>query len=154
MDSVQFEKSYNETSASQAKTLVILMAPVFAILTSLLYFHKRRYFVEHLVFSIHFYAFFMIVVSAGVTIVGLTTALILYLLFIPLNSFNWNSLLEYVPGIMIFVYLLIALRRVFGGWWWTTALKSLVLTYAILCIIFLYRFILFFTTIYTMDTGK
>jgi fumarate reductase subunit C len=154
MDSVQFEKSYNETSSSQAKTLVILMAPVFAILTSLLYFYKRRYFVEHLVFSIHFYAFFMIVESLVVALVGLITELISGIFSISLNAEDWDSILSFFPGIVVLVYLFIALKRVFGGSWWATGIKSFALTYAVLYIIFLYRFILFFTTIYTMDTGK
>jgi hypothetical protein len=154
MDSIQFEKSYNETSESESKTLVIIMAPFLAAVTALLYFYKRRYFVEHLVFSIHFYAFFLIIGSAGVFILLLIAERVLPLFHIPLKSIDGDSLLTLIPGSAIFVYFFISLKRVFGGSWFWTAIKSVLLTYSVLYILFLYRFILFFTTIYTMGTGK
>ena len=141
---------YNEATAAQARSLIILMVPMFAALLGILYFRKGRYFVEHLVFSLHFYAFFLVLVSFGILAMEIIMSIVAATFQFSLIGMDWDTWFTYLPGLIGFVYLLIALRRVYGGGWAISAVKSFVLTYAVLYIIFAYRFILFFTTIYTM----
>src|SRR5215212_4859939 len=56
----EYGKQFDATIQNQAKTLVILMVPMFALVLLALYRRQRRYFVEHLVFATHFYAFFLL----------------------------------------------------------------------------------------------
>ncbi|MDX6385520.1 MAG: hypothetical protein QOK48_3093, partial [Blastocatellia bacterium] len=61
----EYEARFNATIENQAKTLVVLMSPMFALLLMVLYWRPQRYFVEHLVFSIHFFSGFLLLLSAN-----------------------------------------------------------------------------------------
>jgi len=133
----------------QAKTLIIVMVPIFALLTGAFYWRTRRYYVEHLVFSTHLFAFFLLLVAAlniwlrlvwrGERIVGVN---------LPwLQSDLFGTL---VLMFICMVYLWIALGRVYGQGKMKTALKSLALALCIMAVLQFYRFILFFTTFYTL----
>jgi hypothetical protein len=54
----EYELLFNATIDAQARTLVVAMVPLLALLIAAM--HRRRYFVEHLVFSLHFFAFFLL----------------------------------------------------------------------------------------------
>lgn len=72
---------------------MFLLIPVFALLLKLLYIRSKRFYVEHLIFSLHFHTF----------------ALIILLLAALLNSPTANVL----APLMIGIYLYIAMREVF-----------------------------------------
>lgn len=49
-----YAQDFNRTVALQARSLVILMVPIFALLVYAVYGRVRHYFVEHLIFNLHF----------------------------------------------------------------------------------------------------
>ncbi|MDB4949914.1 MAG: hypothetical protein JWM27_2563 [Gemmatimonadetes bacterium] len=55
---------------AQAKTLVITMAPMLALAVQALFARSRRFFVEHLVFAVHFYAFFLLLLASVGTVLA------------------------------------------------------------------------------------
>jgi Protein of unknown function (DUF3667) len=92
-----------------------LLLPAFALLLKLFYWRQDRYYVDHLIFALHYYAF-----------VFLDTVLLLLL------GRSWApDLLAWVLmpilGLGLVLYLPLALRRVYGGSWWMTVLKLLAL---------------------------
>jgi hypothetical protein len=134
----------------QAKTLVIVMVPIFALLLYALYWRKRRYYVEHLVFATHFFAFFLLfvpfmhigflAVSYALRSVGLRLpALLLGDLFLTIFLLSACAL-----------YLFIAQSRYYRQGRIITALKCLALAVGIIGVLQFYRLILFFTTFYTI----
>lgn len=140
---------FDTATEGQAKTLVIIMVPLFALAMQALYRRPRRYYVEHLVFSTHFFAFFLLLVAAlhvglhalwrgerivGVNLPGLHTDAFATLLLLSICA----------------VYLLVALGRVYGQGKLMRVLKSLALAVSIMGVLYLYRFILFFTTLYAI----
>lgn len=95
--------------------LFFFMMPVFALILKLLYIRRNRFYVEHLIFAFHFHAF------------GFLYAL-LFLLFV-------NFLPEWVYGILsiyIFVYLYIAIRKVYQQNHFKTFVKYSTLLFAYL----------------------
>jgi hypothetical protein len=81
-------------------TAMFILVPVFAALLKLLHVFRRRYYVEHFVFALHYHAF---------------AFLGFLLLMIP-----WTPL-RAVLGLWMGVYLWLAIRRVYGqGWLMTT----------------------------------
>jgi hypothetical protein len=56
-----FEERFNETVPRYANSMVILLAPMLAALLALFLFRRRRPFVQHLVLSLHFLAFLLLV---------------------------------------------------------------------------------------------
>jgi hypothetical protein len=110
--------------------MMFLFLPLIAAALSLLYIRSGRYYVEHLLFVVHFHAFFFLSgiavlllerlaeLSTGVVASGLAAA----------QAIVGAMLVIYVP-----VYLLKAMRRVYAQSWWKTVPK-----YALLCIAYLF----------------
>lgn len=98
---------------------LILLLPLMALVLKLLYPLSRRYYVEHLLFFVHFHSFFFVLLtlqilwSRTVGAIGLHEAIAV--LPIVASSF-------YVP-----VYLFVSMRRVYGQGRFVTFLKFLVL---------------------------
>lgn len=107
---------------SQAIWGFILLIPLIAGVLKLLYIRRKRRYVEHFIFSLHLHAF--------VFIVQLLTALILLV--------NDALYLHLVNTIVISIYFLFALKRVYKQGWWKTLAKAVLLGWS-------YFFLLIFT---------
>ncbi|MGZ8844539.1 MAG: DUF3667 domain-containing protein [Pyrinomonadaceae bacterium] len=90
---------------------------VSGLFLSLLYFKLRKYYVEHLIFSFHYYSFDFCCKSLFALIFVVTAVLGARMPTMVLNFFY--------P--VAFVYLLFALRRVYRQSWPWTLVKSLIL---------------------------
>lgn len=90
----------NELIAKGLKYLSLMMfvlMPVFALLLKLVFYRARRFYMEHLIFSIHLHCFYFVLY--------ILYMLSLYL-FTSIDLFGWANLLG-------FLYLFFGLRRVF-----------------------------------------
>jgi hypothetical protein len=141
----QYAVVFDQASTAQAKTLVIIMVPVFALLVALLELRKRRYALQHLVFALHAYTALLIVMMA------------LYLLVLdPLNLLlgyaarllhtKGDGVLSLAVGFAIFVYLLLALRRTYLDGRFAAPVKALSLVAGMSLTLDWYRLVLFYTT--------
>ena len=103
---------------------LIILLPLMAFVLKALYPLSKRYYVEHLLFFVHFHAFFFLILSLQILFMRLSVLLHLpeaiAILSIVLASF-------YVP-----VYLFVAMRRVYGQGRIITLLKYVVLVMAYL----------------------
>ena len=99
---------------------LIVLLPIMAFVLKALYPLSRRYYVEHLLFFVHFHAFMFLILTLQFLIGRLNAVLptpeAVGILLIVAASF-------YVP-----VYLFVAMRRVYGQGRLLTALKYIVLT--------------------------
>jgi hypothetical protein len=86
-----------------------LLLPLFALLIKLFYWRQDRLYLDHLIFALHFHAFGFIALSLNAI-----TFRLLRLISVPLLL---------LVGTWFFVYLAIALRRVYGNSWPWTAVK-------------------------------
>ena len=138
---------FDPESVSQAKTLVILMCPMLALPLAALHARSRRYFVEHLVFALHFYAFFLLAIPA---FTGIMASLLI----------GWQLLGGGIPrwvnddsavGLMMFsllaTYTAVAMRRYYGGGFVAVGVRTLLLVVGMYAVLQAYRFVLFFTVL-------
>jgi uncharacterized protein DUF3667 len=99
---------------------LIILLPLMAFVLKLLYPLSRRYYVEHLLFFVHFHAFFFLILTLQVLLARLGAwigfAETIFTLIIVAASL-------YVPA-----YLFVAMRRVYGQRRATTFLKYVPLT--------------------------
>ena len=104
-------------------TALFLLLPFFALLLSILYLFKRRFYMEHMIVALHSHAF-------------LSLALLLMVLLFDLRA--WLTQPETLPyqlfsvtiyGLVCWmpVYLLLMQKRVYGQGWLTTSVKFVVL---------------------------
>jgi len=136
-----YEREFNQVIHTQSRSLVFIMIPLFAVAVSLVYFGSKRFFVEHLIFSLHYYAFFLMFLC----LLGGFLRLAPYLRVISSPFMTSDAFVSSLIGIGVLVYLHLALKRVYQqGTLWTFA-KAIVLTSFVLIIVQFYRFVLFFT---------
>jgi hypothetical protein len=101
---------------------LIVLLPIMALVLKGLYPLSRRYYVEHLLFFVHFHAFFFLILTLQILFARLTA-----LLSIP-EAISVIALVA--SGFYIPVYLFISMRRVYGQGRAVTFLKYIVLTLA------------------------
>jgi hypothetical protein len=143
----EYQARFDATIESQSKTLIILMIPMFAVLLQALYWRAGRYFVEHLVFSIHFFSCFLLLLSADLLLMTAIARLArrVTALAAIFDSDHWSTVLLLAACLG---YLLVAVRRVYKQGWVNTVLKCVVLIAGIMFVVQLYRLCLFFTAFY------
>jgi hypothetical protein len=93
-----------------APKAVFLLLPLFAGLLALVYRRSKRFFIEHLVFSLHYHA---------VVFLGFTVGMIVQ------RAWLWGLLI-----VIYQVHLLLAMRRVYAQGWLKTVIKHFLLTSA------------------------
>ena len=99
---------------------LIILLPLMALILKALYPLSRRYYVEHLLFFVHFHAFFFLILTLQILFARLAG-----LLGVPENAV---ALTIVAVSIYVPVYLFIAMRRVYGQSRFVTFLKYIVLT--------------------------
>lgn len=147
----EYRPRFDAAIEGQAKTLVIVMVPLYALLMQVLYWRtRRRYYVEHLVFSTHFFAFFLLFLPAlHLTLLTLARGSSAVGLHVPALLRN-DTFLTLLMLFLCGIYLWFALRRVYVQGKIMTTIKCVALVGCIMAVIQLYRLILFFTTFYTI----
>ena len=157
LDAAAFEAVYNNQSDLLARSLVFLMVPLFALFLPLLTIGRRRLFVDHLVFALHYFAFDLLIIHCIVLMfwqplingaIGLVRATVgggetLTTVGVIVAELGPNLLIT-VP------YLYFAYRRFFGVGRWRalpTALISLVALYVSISV---YRLLLLLVTLATV----
>ena len=99
---------------------LIILLPIMAFVLKLLYPLSRRYYVEHLLFFVHFHAFFFLIMSLQILLIRLGA----WIGFLdPVVTLVTVAASFYIP-----VYLFIAMRRVYAQGRAVTILKYVPLT--------------------------
>jgi hypothetical protein len=99
---------------------LIILLPFMALVLKALYPLSRRYYVEHLLFFVHFHAFFFLML----------TLQILFARFTAMLSFpeNATAFIVFATSFYIPFYFFVAMRTVYGQGRLVTSLKYIVLT--------------------------
>ena len=103
---VQQMRSLNDRVSSNAAPVMCALMPVFAFGLWLIYRNRRMRYTEHLVFALHLHAFWFVVIA--VMMLGLDLLVLAGMVVIP-------------------VYGLLAMRRVYAGGWLPLLLRATVL---------------------------
>jgi Protein of unknown function (DUF3667) len=104
------DKTFDYAS-TYLKYISFLLLPVYALVFRMLYFRHKRFYIEHLVYTLHLQSFVYIIVSA----------VLLIPLFITPTARSWfmNVIL-----LSLAVYTLLSLRRIYRQSWIKTFLKT------------------------------
>lgn len=133
-------EDFNATSATLAKTLVIAMAPLFALFVALA--GRGRGAVAHLVFALHFLAVFLLLESA-LLLATKPVQLVLEARGIAIESQALDTTLTLILGAVLSIYLRIAVRRVFGFTRWRAIAWTIALFVGFVTSLYGYRALLF-----------
>ena len=134
-------RRFDEASPRFARSLIIIMVPMTALLFAALQVRKRRFVVEHLVFSTHFFSFVMLY------------TMVLSLLTFPVSELP-GPLVEEVFGtsaiLLLGLYMFLGFRRNYGDGRYAAAARALVAVFGLYWVIVLYRLALFLIVMATV----
>jgi len=102
-----------DTLRSNIPAMMLVCIPLFAFVLKILYFRKRRFYVEHLVYALHIHTFFYVaVIITSLAVMGANRT-------VP-------ALAGWISGLMtcaIVVQVFLSIRRVYGQGWFLTLVK-------------------------------
>jgi hypothetical protein len=123
------QESFGRALWNNVPKMMFLFLPLIAAAMSVLYLRSGRYYVEHLLFVVHFHAFFFL---SGIAVLLLER-------LAEMSSGALASVLAVVQGLIgaaltvyVPLYLLKAMRRVYEQSWWKTLPKYAMLGLAYL----------------------
>jgi hypothetical protein len=141
---------FNDTLQEQKKSMLLFSVPFLALVMSLLYFRSHRYYVEHLIFSIHVYAFLLIALA----LLALVSMMIVYGAYLMFGSpgahradtLGGDGVISIILGSALLTYIYNGLRRAYGDSRLSAAIRAAAVTLVILLLTGFYHDILFYTT--------
>lgn len=114
MNFVADPRAFSTNLIGKLPTMMFILLPLFALMLKALYIRRRRYYVEHLIFSFHYHALVFL-------------AAILFLLGYALASRFGLQAIKSNLGLALWLYLTlylpIAMRRVYRQGWGKTLIK-------------------------------
>lgn len=136
---------FDRAVATHARSLIIFMALFFSLVPMLVFIRRKRPMVAHAVFSLHLYAF-MLLMFCVVTLIPALSAV--------MGGPGFDSpALDYTLSISLLavcaIYLFFAIGAVYEVCGVARVVSTLVLTIAVGAIVLGYRFFLFIVTLYT-----
>jgi hypothetical protein len=144
----EFTERFDRVAHLQAKSLILVLAPMLAVVLAILNFGRKRYFSEHIIFSLHAYAWWLLWLLANLLILALAVVL-------PLLA-GWHINLKYFDDLAtslefggLGVYLLYAGGRFYQDKMISGMAKAVVLTFCAYELFLAYRLLLFFTVLYS-----
>lgn len=140
----QYSEIFNHTSTTQAKTLVIVMIPVFAVLVAAIEFRKRRFALHHVVFSLHTYTALLILLMGADLLVFPPMSFFLRQGALLLHT-SADGVLSLLTLAGVFAYLRLSLARAYGDGRLSALLKASVMVLGMVAILLAYRVLLFYT---------
>jgi hypothetical protein len=143
-----YEKVFNHAVRLHAKSLVIVMIPLFMIPVALLYWRRGPSLVYHTTFSMHFISFELLLLCVMQPLTSLVLTLLVHLGVHP----QWqpvDNTLTFIGDVVQLVYLFIAARQVYRQPWLLIGIKTLLLVLCYAYVVLAFRFILFLVTIYS-----
>jgi hypothetical protein len=140
---------FDPAAVTQAKSLVILVVPIFSLAVMALYWRRRRHYTAHLIFSLHFCAFWLLLICATLALTNLTVSLLRHARVFPsADVVNWSIIIFNL--VVMAAYLFRAVRVAFDREsTWVTVAKALTLGIALDLSLQAYRFVLFFITFWS-----
>jgi Protein of unknown function (DUF3667) len=140
-----YARIFDSAVVIHAKSLIILMTVPFALLLPLVFLRARRPFVTHVVFSLHLYAFLLLLFCLAL----LAAKVSAWLGFGGLQDAAVDNVLSVFNLVACGLYIYMAIRPVYDTAGVRRVLQALALAIAVAAIVIGYRFALFLITLYT-----
>ncbi len=139
----KYSASYEARSTNLTKSLIVLHSPVMALMLALIYFRRKIFFIDHMIFALYLMGFILLATIVGVHLIDI-------LGLIPFFTKGWLfKIYSYALLAGIVVYFYLALRKFYGERVAWSLLKTPVVVMAFIVSHFIYRSLLFFIVFWT-----
>ena len=136
---------FDRAMVRNARSLVIFMALLFVAAPSIAFYRRRRPFGVHALFSLHVYAFLLLLFSVATVIPSID----LWFGGVGFASDGLDQVISLTLLLVCGMYLHVATGEVYGAHGASRVLKVVGLTLAVASIVLGYRFVLMLITLYT-----
>ncbi|MCW5910077.1 MAG: DUF3667 domain-containing protein [Cyclobacteriaceae bacterium] len=146
----EFKEKYRAQSTNLSKLLLVILVLVMTVTHMALNYSKENYFFDHLLISLEFYSFHLLV-----NMLILPAIILLLVKAVATWGWDWNNLLQdsvfSIPVYGLILYFLIRAQLTFykQKWYWAIP-KAIILFYLFTETIQLYRKMLFYITVWTI----
>ena len=120
-----------------APYMMLFLIPIFAIFQKLFYSFSKRYYIEHLIFSLHNHSFLYITLLGSIATENATDSLVATEGFLAQTGYYLIGILDFLIGVWVSLYIFIATKRVYQQGWLLTISKTLVLGFLYFILIML-----------------
>lgn len=141
-----YAEKYSAVSANVSKTAIFLIIPIMAIFIHLFNLRKRKYYVDHFVFSLHSFSFALLYVTL-ILLFLLRTLQVLFASEFLRNLLNDPQVVFLLAG-TISPYFVLAGKRVYQDSWLISILKGIAYFVFLAAALMIYRFFLFLIVFY------
>ncbi|MBA3890353.1 MAG: DUF3667 domain-containing protein [Gemmatimonadaceae bacterium] len=145
----EYIQAFNARAAVQAKTLIIVMVPIWALLLAAVQFRRRVPSSQHLVFAMHFFAA-MLVINVAQELAVNQPLVALWQHGSTPRAEDLDGVVTLVNFTLLALYLAIALPVAYGDGRRVAAVKALLLAFGFYLTLFMYRAMLFFTVYWSL----
>jgi hypothetical protein len=144
---IEFSRTFNAVGTAQAKSLVLIMVPMFALLTWLTTVGGgRKYAVQHVVFSLHVFAFLLCLAPLAHYFIDYALVWTLARLGATGGALGFDLETSVALGLVFAVYIGAALRRAYRFGRLRAIITAPLLTLGLYVCLTFYRGILFYVT--------
>ena len=140
----QFAPAFDRAVVLNAKSLIVLMTVPFTLLLPLAFLRRRQPFMLHFVFSLHLYAFLLLLFCLAMVAGKLSALAGIGGLEVPIVDY----VLTVLNLLACTLYLYLAIGRVYGAAGPARHVLAILLTFAVAVIVIGYRFLMFLITLY------
>ena len=141
----EYAPIFDRAVALNAKSLIVLMSLAFSLLLPVMFRREKRPFMVQVVFSLHFYAFLLLLMTAALLVAGLGVLLGFGGIETPLV----DNALSVAMAIICAFYIHRAIVPVYGSHGIARSVSAILLVIAVAALVLGYRFALFFITLYS-----
>ena len=146
-----FRGKYEQQSSNLAKLLIILMAVFLSLPLALLFYSRKSFYSDHLMIALEYNSYNLFVNNIFLPLpIFPVLFLSQYLAHINIKPYLNDQTFSFIILLTSFYFFINAFKRFYGGKTVVIILKTIVIFLFLFIILELYRFILFFITIWTI----
>ena len=145
----QYVVAFDQKEKVLARTLVIVMAPGFALAVALLSLDRRRPIVQHVVFAFHFVSF-MLLLTIAIVYLLIVLAMAWNAMGGRISDYGFDQLSGLGMAVGTVIYLFLAFRRAYGDGKIPALWKAVAGFASVVAVLVAYRLFLFYVTAYTL----
>lgn len=151
MDEKSYTARFDALGAAQARSMIVAMVPAFAILVGVLSLGRRRFpIVQHVVYSLHFYAFLFVFLVVSAYTVDPLVIFTLKRLHVKPGFYGYDNEASLVAFVLVSIFIALSLRRAYDFGRIRSIAMAPVLAYGMYMVLQAYRGLVFFMTYSSM----
>lgn len=146
----EFQEKYQAQSTNLSKLLIVTLVLIMTVTFMIINYSKKNYFFDHLLISLEFYSFHLLV-----NMLMLPALILVFVKLAGAVGWDWTRILSdrffSWPVYGLILYFLIRAQRIFFNqkWYWAIP-RAIILFYLFTETIPLYRILLFYITVWTI----